>query len=204
MLEQGGPSPEMIGILINRGKVGPDRPRGRRPPRPGILLLPAQPCHTVILDPRPPDGTTVHLCCFWRPCGGPALAQPREMDAGLPSCLLGFTVSSQDPRELGTSSYPPPGPPAAQGWVMLVGPQSTAEHGRDQHSGAAAASGGLFAITQVFYGKMQLVVETLQRLHCLKVIAACRAAWTPDWAASVRALNVDWTIHTLLIISPSH
>lgn len=62
MLEKGGPSPEMIGILINRGKVGPDRPRGRRPPRP------ARPCHTVTLDPRPPDGATVHLCCFRHPC----------------------------------------------------------------------------------------------------------------------------------------
>ena len=65
------------------------------------------------------------------------------------------------------------------------------EQGRAKHSGAAATSGGLFAITQVFSGKMQSVVETPQRLHCLTVMAARRAAWSPGWAPSVRALGKE-------------
>ena len=132
MLEKGGPSPEMIGILINRGKVGPDRPRGRRPPRP------ARPCHTVTLDPRPPDGATVHLCCFRHPCLRSCVSTAPGNGCRSPHLSSGFCCVITRPQGVGELIIPTP---RATGGPGMGDARGTTEHSRAGQGPALWRSG---------------------------------------------------------------
>ncbi|CAI9160895.1 unnamed protein product [Rangifer tarandus platyrhynchus] len=140
---------------------------GEEQPRPKTSSPAAQARRPVFLFRLVAEGdsTTVRFCGFQHPCLRSCVSTAPGSGRRSPQLSSGFHCAITRPQRVRERIITTPKATGGQGAGDVVGHRARLEQGRDQPSGTAATSGGLCAIADGFHGKMQSVVDTLQRFH---------------------------------------